>query len=350
MRRIECGIRREKDTAAAAQAAGDDQLRVDCQLRINHLSDLYKKVTDASGLTPRRERMTVEGFRKAKIPKADDKNALTKGSKSGNINSEETVFTPAKTIEEATEYAKKVLGIPNASYAGADIRVANEWNRGLADSFRRFPELRDRFGFTGVRSERNKLVFDGFYEKFLDEEKKNALPGFDPRVLELTAERKAQQIVSKYFCHPTAYAESYFNADKYLSKASGISINDKWAVNSSSLEASMSGTVLSKFHPEGTGSIRGILDHEIGHQLDSLLGLRQDKEIKDIIDKMSDKELTENLSKYSWDNAANHERGEKYNEAIAEAWAEYCNNPKCRPTAMAIGKRIEELYKKKYGR
>lgn len=69
MRRIETQIRREKDTAVAAQAAGDEQLRVDCQLRINNLSDLYKKVTDASGLTPRRERMTVEGFRKAKIPK-----------------------------------------------------------------------------------------------------------------------------------------------------------------------------------------------------------------------------------------------------------------------------------------
>lgn len=69
MRRIETQIRREKDTAVAAQAAVDEQLRVDCQLRINHLSDLYKKVTDASGLTPRRERMTVEGFRKAKIPK-----------------------------------------------------------------------------------------------------------------------------------------------------------------------------------------------------------------------------------------------------------------------------------------
>lgn len=69
MRRIETQVRREKDTAVAAQAAGDEQLRVDCQLRINHLSDLYKKVTDASGLTPRRERMTVEGFRKAKIPK-----------------------------------------------------------------------------------------------------------------------------------------------------------------------------------------------------------------------------------------------------------------------------------------
>ena len=68
MRRIECDIRREKDTAIAAQASGDEQLRIDCQLRINHLSELYKKITDASGLTPRRNRMVVDGFSKAKIP------------------------------------------------------------------------------------------------------------------------------------------------------------------------------------------------------------------------------------------------------------------------------------------
>ena len=85
MRRIECEIRREKDTAVAAQAAGDDQLRVDCQLRINHLSGLYKQVTDASGLTPRRERMTVEGFRRAKVPEKAEK-GLTSGAESGILN------------------------------------------------------------------------------------------------------------------------------------------------------------------------------------------------------------------------------------------------------------------------
>lgn len=86
MRRIECEIRREKDTAVAAQAAGDDQLRVDCQLRINHLSGLYKQVTDASGLTPRRERMTVEGFRRAKVPE-DSEKVLTSSGGSGIIKS-----------------------------------------------------------------------------------------------------------------------------------------------------------------------------------------------------------------------------------------------------------------------
>ena len=88
MRRIECEIRREKDTAVAAQAAGDDQLRVDCQLRINHLSGLYKQVTDASGLTPRRERMTVEGFRQADLSENVEK-LLTSHIPNGTIESKE---------------------------------------------------------------------------------------------------------------------------------------------------------------------------------------------------------------------------------------------------------------------
>lgn len=84
MRRIETDIRREKDAAVAAQAAGDEQLRVDCQLRINHLSGLYKQVTDASGLSPQRERMVVEGFRRAKVPEYSD--VLTKLGKDGKID------------------------------------------------------------------------------------------------------------------------------------------------------------------------------------------------------------------------------------------------------------------------
>ena len=67
MRSIETQIRREKDTAVAAQAAGDEGLRTDCQIRINDLSKTYKEVTEASGLKPRRERMTVEGFRRVKV-------------------------------------------------------------------------------------------------------------------------------------------------------------------------------------------------------------------------------------------------------------------------------------------
>jgi len=67
MRKIETEVRRQKDTANAARAAGDDALRQDCQKRINSLAAKYQSVCTASGLPSRKERMAVEGFKAVKV-------------------------------------------------------------------------------------------------------------------------------------------------------------------------------------------------------------------------------------------------------------------------------------------
>ena len=66
MRRIETQVRREKDIANAAKAAGDDALRKQCQVRINQLMQKYNQVAQTAGLKPHRERTMVEGFRAVK--------------------------------------------------------------------------------------------------------------------------------------------------------------------------------------------------------------------------------------------------------------------------------------------
>lgn len=71
MRKIETEIRREKDAAVAAQKAGDNVLRRECQERINALSKTYSSVAAASGVAPRRQRTMVEGFRAVKIKKEE---------------------------------------------------------------------------------------------------------------------------------------------------------------------------------------------------------------------------------------------------------------------------------------
>lgn len=73
MRQIETQIRREKDTAVAAQAAEDDELRADCQKRINALAARYTLVSKASGVAPRRDRMMVAGFKRAKTNQTSPK-------------------------------------------------------------------------------------------------------------------------------------------------------------------------------------------------------------------------------------------------------------------------------------
>lgn len=67
MRDIETAVRREKDTAVAAQAAGDDVLRQQCQLNINALVRKYAEIAKASGNAEKRQRMTVEGFKPVKV-------------------------------------------------------------------------------------------------------------------------------------------------------------------------------------------------------------------------------------------------------------------------------------------
>lgn len=65
-RRIETAIRREKDVAIAAKAAGDDVLRRKCQQRINDYRKHYDRISKDAGLEVRTDKMIVSGFRAVK--------------------------------------------------------------------------------------------------------------------------------------------------------------------------------------------------------------------------------------------------------------------------------------------
>lgn len=66
-RKIETEVRRQKDRAVTAKAAGDDDLRREAQYKINLLTSKYAKLSDASGLPTKMERMRVDGFRSVKL-------------------------------------------------------------------------------------------------------------------------------------------------------------------------------------------------------------------------------------------------------------------------------------------
>ena len=67
MRQIETAIRHQKETAIAAKAAGDDELRRKCQKKINALTAEYNSLCEDAGLTARPERMRVPGFRSVRV-------------------------------------------------------------------------------------------------------------------------------------------------------------------------------------------------------------------------------------------------------------------------------------------
>lgn len=248
-------------------------------------------------------------------------------------STEEDYFTPAQSIKEANEYAKNVLGIPNVDYKGTTVDVANEWNRGLADNFRRFPELKKNFQFVGTCQNRNKFAKNLYYDRIMKKYME-----LNPGLTEKQLERSVKRYITKNYAQPissTVYAQSTRSAE-----LSGVTISKNW--QGQHFLNSIKEDVALKFHPEGCDTIRSILDHEIGHQIDDLLDLWDNPEIIKIYRSMTPGEMTNKVSRYAWDNS-NPIEGREF---IAECWSEYVNNPTPRETAKAVGEIIEEEYRK----
>lgn len=74
-RRLEREIRRQKNRAIIAKAAGEDDMRQIAQTRINYLTDKYKELSDAFNIPTKMQRTSVSGFHRVKekklLPKAE---------------------------------------------------------------------------------------------------------------------------------------------------------------------------------------------------------------------------------------------------------------------------------------
>ena len=96
-RKLETAIRRQKERANMAKAAGDDTLRREAQQKINQLTAKYKDFSDKSGLPTKMERAQMSGFRKVKT-NDELKKTVANGEKSGIIRNYNSGL--AKNIEK----------------------------------------------------------------------------------------------------------------------------------------------------------------------------------------------------------------------------------------------------------
>ena len=74
-RKIETAIRRQKDVAICAKAAGDTKLRMEAQHNITALRERYDLISEKAGLSPSLERMRVSGYKpmgKRELKKAEN--------------------------------------------------------------------------------------------------------------------------------------------------------------------------------------------------------------------------------------------------------------------------------------
>lgn len=282
------------------------------------------------------DKMKYSEWKKTFVDGGGSKDGLKKLTKNGIIKKE---FTPAKTIQEANEYATQTLGISSADYTGLHIDVANECNQGLTDYFNRFPELKQQFSFVGEAHARNKALKPVVNQYYWGKLKK-LNPEINDDILKKHLEARVRQVMRKLQIQAKSYAFSWSPTNEPFRSFAGIVFNGIQGKDVNKLLDSLKLDVLNKFHPVGCDTVKSVLDHEIGHQLDTLLKLSSKNDIRQLFDTRTKEQIMHELSTYSWKN----DNPNKYGEFIAEAWAEYQNSPNPRLIAKEIGEAVEREY------
>ena len=254
----------------------------------------------------------------------------------------ENIFKPAGSIKEAEQFVIDA-GVENVSFKGIDLEVANGMNESLHEHFRDFPELKNNIHYWGSAQKKKEFLGDIVREYY--EERYQPLRSVygDKRI-----DDRIKKDVIRYFKTSGEVAHAFDHREVFKNETmSGIAINQKYGANLLSLSSMLKRAVEEKWYTIGCDGVKSIFDHELGHQLDYLLKISNNVEFMEIYTKgIHGKHVTrETLSQYAVNNK-NDSINKK--ETIAEAWAEYRNNPQPRDFAKAIGELIEKEYRKKF--
>lgn len=250
-------------------------------------------------------------------------------------------FKNVESINEAETFAKD-LGIEKVEYKGLDLQVVNTMNEVFAEYKNKYPEIISAMKYSGSMQNRYAYLKNNIYTKqrCLDELKK-LNPNLDEKTLLPYAEKRQRSYLSNYKVSKDVYAVSTNQKD-----TKGVLFNANWTYEKTL--QSYKNDVANNWHPIGTDKdIKSIIHHELGHELDKLLDIRNKPELQKLFNSFTEKEITEKLSTYAWNNKfKNYKTSEKFAEFIAEAWSEYKTSAQPRTIALQIGEMIEDAYKK----
>lgn len=243
------------------------------------------------------------------------------------------VFIPAKTIKDAEQYAKGLLA-DNVSYKGVSVNIANQWNESIFNHVTEFPELRGNIQFIGTIQERNLFLINARIEESINQN--DTLWQYCMRLTNGNTEESKKKIASAIRSKLGRVERTTMAESSRTSHVKGVSINSNFFKDEDLAQRNLDYCVKSKYHPEGCNTVKSVIDHEMGHELDKLLSLRNNHEILKLYNE-NYVNIKDELSGYG---------KTKIGEFIAEAWSEYMNNPKPRPLAKKIGDIIKNEYTK----
>jgi hypothetical protein len=187
--------------------------------------------------------------------------------------------------------------------------VARETNRAMLNTFKDFPELRGQLEFFGSMQEFVKMANARGYP-FSNRE------------------------YSDY---------AYTFAPPGRKEIWGIGFNEAYGKKGrlEKFREDISADVKAQLHSPGTDSVKGAIDHEIAHLINSILNAQEDSEIKALFGKA-------NASKQAMKSSLAEAATDDIKEFISEGWAEYRNQKNPRNLASKIGERLKALWEKKF--
>ncbi len=257
------------------------------------------------------------------------------------IKPKREAFVPARTTREAEQWAKEHNIANVVHYGKLPVSIANEMNKSLWEAYEGFPELREGMQVLGSNQAIRKWYINKRTAELVPELKKiNQNSGYSDKAIIDAARKHAGREFRKTPANNWAMAYSG-------REISGITFNEIAAKNEVILSRSLKISVERGFHPVGCDTVRSIIDHEIGHRIDAMLGWvspRTSAVVGEMekaagLDGMSMRErytaIRTGLSQYGTENPR---------ETLAEAWAEYLNNPTPRPIAKGIGDWVRRKY------
>lgn len=313
--------------AKKIEGAGTSKTRLRAQL-ISELKD--------DGLAPQSFRWLTAKQQGGFLRRALDK--LTGNAKAATGSHVRAfAFTPAATKTEAEAFARATFGA-EADFSGLHIGAINALNESVARHIDQFPELRGNFGFVGSTQagnrERKRLWADYYYQA-----NQGVWQTFG--LTDAQARKRAERLAAKTVGRSHGeWAWSYSPKPQHADYSMrGIYMNQKtWKDEAAYNQqlAALDRDVKSKYHPEGTATPKAIFDHEVGHQLDTLLDISNDPGFMRYWSALSPQEVEDGLSGYA------RKYGKR--EFVAEGWSEYQNNPRPRPHAEFVGRLILKKY------
>lgn len=231
-----------------------------------------------------------------------------------------------KDFCEANGYAK------NADFSDFDPHVAYDLAKSVVDAKQDFPDL--EVNYLGSIDHQVKGLHDTVEASQFDFYKKN---GFDEELAQQMAKQYADDFISNSKLDDTegTYAWSLRTGNPALDKYDGVAVNNDYAKDYARFKSEKQADEIAKWAPIGCGSPKAVADHELGHEIDNLLGASNDGIINDLYSNMmKENKAEEMLSGYSRKNVK---------EFIAESYSEYRNNSDPREISRAVYNRLIEL-------